>query len=102
MACRPISLRYLEFSSASAPCCCLWVCSRAPVALLLAAEMAIAIWKVHSSAGGLVVKAYEFPLVVAAACLALATTGAGGLSFDPYFLAMKASQKAPLLQKSRD
>jgi len=53
-----------------------------PVALLLAIEMGIAIWKVHSGHGYLAVKDYEFPLAVGAACFALATVGAGALSMD--------------------
>jgi putative oxidoreductase len=53
-----------------------------PMALLLAGEMAVAIWKVHSGDGALVVKEYEFPLVVAAACFALAAMGAGMFSAD--------------------
>lgn len=53
-----------------------------PMALLLAGEMAVAIWKVHSSLGPLVVKGYEFPLIVAAACFVLVTTGAGAASID--------------------
>ncbi len=57
-----------------------------PTALALSTEMVVAIWKVHSSLGGLVVKEYEFPLILAAACLALATTGAGTISFDHLLL----------------
>jgi putative oxidoreductase len=53
-----------------------------PVALLLAIEMGIAIWKVHSGHGYMAVKDYEFPLVVGAACFALATVGAGVISMD--------------------
>ncbi len=53
-----------------------------PVALLLAIEMGVAIWKVHSGYGYLVVREYEFPLVVGAACFALATVGAGAVSMD--------------------
>ncbi len=53
-----------------------------PAALLLAIEMSVAIWKVHSAHGMLAVKDYEFPLALAAACLALATIGAGVLSAD--------------------
>src|SRR5271154_972877 len=48
-----------------------------PAALVLAVEMAVAIWKVHSGHGIMVVKEYEFPMVVGAACFALATVGAG-------------------------
>jgi putative oxidoreductase len=51
-------------------------------ALLLAIEMAVAIWKVHSAGGYMAVHNYEFPLVLAAACLALATVGAGRASVD--------------------
>jgi putative oxidoreductase len=51
-------------------------------ALLLAMEMAIAIWKVHSSGGYMAVHNYEFPLVLAAACFAMATVGAGRVSVD--------------------
>jgi putative oxidoreductase len=51
-------------------------------ALLLAMEMAVAIWKVHSAAGYMAVHNYEFPLVLAAACFALATVGAGRASVD--------------------
>lgn len=53
-----------------------------PVALLLAIEMGIAIWKVHSGHGYMAVKDYEFPLAVGAACFALATVGAGMISMD--------------------
>ena len=51
-------------------------------ALFLVAEMGVAIWKVHFAKGYLAVHDYEFPLVLAAACLALASTGAGTLSLD--------------------
>jgi putative oxidoreductase len=51
-------------------------------ALLLAIEMAVTIWKVHSVGGYLAVHNYEFPLVLAAACFALATVGAGRISAD--------------------
>ena len=51
-------------------------------ALLLAMEMCVAIWKVHSGHGYLAVHDYEFPLTLAAACFALATVGAGLISLD--------------------
>jgi putative oxidoreductase len=51
-------------------------------ALLLAVEMGVAIWKVHSAGGYLAVHDYEFPLALATGCLALATVGAGLLSLD--------------------
>ena len=53
-----------------------------PAALLLAIEMGVAIWKVHSSGGIMAVHLYEFPLALAAACLALATVGPGSISVD--------------------
>jgi len=53
-----------------------------PAALLLAIEMGVAIVKVHSSRGIMALHEYEFPLALAAACLALATVGAGILSTD--------------------
>jgi putative oxidoreductase len=51
-------------------------------ALLLAIEMCVAIWKVHSAHGYLAVHDYEFPLTLATACFALATVGAGMISVD--------------------
>ena len=62
-------------------------------ALLLTVEMIVAIWKVHSIHGPLVVKEYEFPLVIAAACLALATVGAGSLSVDSLFLGDSSTKR---------
>jgi len=53
-----------------------------PAALLLAIEMGVAIWKVHSGGGILAVHLYEFPFALAAACLALATVGPGLMSVD--------------------
>jgi putative oxidoreductase len=51
-------------------------------ALLLAIEMSVAIWKVHSVHGYLAVNEYQFPLTLATACFALATIGAGMISVD--------------------
>jgi putative oxidoreductase len=53
-----------------------------PAALLVAIEMCVAIWKVHSVHGYFAVHEYEFPLVLAAACFVLATVGAGLISLD--------------------
>jgi len=50
--------------------------------LLLAIEMSVAIWKVHSARGIMHVSDYEFPLALAAACFVLATVGPGLLSLD--------------------
>ncbi len=51
-------------------------------ALLLAIEMGVAIWKVHSTGSYLAVHNYEFPLAMLAASFALATVGAGSFSLD--------------------
>jgi putative oxidoreductase len=51
-------------------------------ALLLAIEMAVAIWRVHSDGSYLAVHNYEFPMAVMTACFALATVGAGLISLD--------------------
>ncbi|HJZ63740.1 MAG TPA: DoxX family protein [Candidatus Acidoferrum sp.] len=72
-----------------------------PAALLLAIEMAVAIWKVHSSGGILAVHLYEFPLALGAACLALATVGAGGISVDEGLLGF-GSRKSRQAKKSRE
>jgi putative oxidoreductase len=57
-----------------------------PAALLLAAEMGIAIWKVKMVHGVFAVNEYQFELALAAACVALATLGAGSLSVDHVML----------------
>jgi putative oxidoreductase len=51
-------------------------------ALLLAIEMGVAIWKVHSAGSYLAVQNYEFPLAMLAGSFALATVGAGLVSLD--------------------
>jgi putative oxidoreductase len=52
-------------------------------ALLLAGEMAVAVLKVHLPQGAITdVKNYEFPMILAAACFALATIGPGLISAD--------------------
>jgi putative oxidoreductase len=55
-----------------------------PAALLIALEMCVAIWKVHSLHGIYAVRDYEFPLVLAGACFVLATVGAGLISIDHF------------------
>jgi putative oxidoreductase len=55
-----------------------------PAALLLAMEMSVAIWKVHSVHGIYAVRDYEFPLALAAACFLLASVGAGLISVDHF------------------
>lgn len=65
-------------------------------ALLLAIEMAVAIWKVHSSGGYLAVHNYEFPLVVMTACFVLAMVGAGMISLDhPLFESGSRGRSSP-------
>ena len=54
-----------------------------PAALILAIEMCVAIWKVHSRSY-LAVHEYEFPLALATANFVLATVGAGLLSIDHF------------------
>jgi len=50
--------------------------------LLLAGQMAIAIWTAHLGKGILAVNEYQFPLALALAAFVLATTGAGMISLD--------------------
>jgi putative oxidoreductase len=65
-------------------------------ALLLAIEMGVAIWKVHSVGGYLAVHNYEFPLALLAGSFALATVGAGLLSLDhPLFEGGRGSSRPP-------
>jgi len=58
--------------------------------LLLAGEMAVAIWKVHMGKGVLAVNEYEFPLALATAAFVLATVGAGAISLDRVIFKEKA------------
>jgi len=64
-------------------------------ALLLAIEMVVAIWKVHSAGGYLAVHDYEFPLALATGCLALSTVGAGLLSLDHPLFEGGGKSRAP-------
>jgi len=50
--------------------------------ILLAGEMAIAMWTAHLGKGVYAVGEYQFPLVLALATFVLATTGAGIISLD--------------------
>jgi putative oxidoreductase len=60
-----------------------------PIALLLAIEMGVAIWKVHLAKGYLAVDQYQFPLIVGSAALLLATSGAGIISLDELLIPPK-------------
>lgn len=64
-------------------------------AFMLALEMAAMIWKVYGGRGYLAVQEYEFPLVLATACFALATVGAGLISVDNLLLGGRSKSAAP-------
>jgi putative oxidoreductase len=68
-----------------------------PIALLLAAEMGVAIWKVHMAKGYLAVDEYQFELIVGAASLALATSGPGLISLDDILIPPK-KVRPPILK----
>ena len=73
-----------------------------PAALLLAAEMLIAIWKVKLVHGVFTVNEYQFELALAAACLALATVGAGNLSVDHVMLGESGRNKRRAAKRERE
>jgi putative oxidoreductase len=56
-----------------------------PVALLLAIEMGVAMWKVDMTHGIRAVPDYQFALALGASALALASFGAGSISLDHAF-----------------
>ena len=58
--------------------------------ILLAGQMAVAIWKVHMGKGVLAMQEYQFPLALAVAAFALATCGAGAISLDKLIFRDKA------------
>jgi putative oxidoreductase len=69
--------------------------------LLLAGEMAIAIWRVHLPQGPItMVKNYEFPLVLAMAAFTLATVGAGLISLDQAIFG--GGRRAPRRARDKD
>ena len=69
-------------------------------ALLLAIEMSVAIWKVHSAHGYLAVHDYEFPLTLATASFALATVGAGLISVDQFLFEGGGRSRGPRAPKN--
>jgi putative oxidoreductase len=70
-------------------------------ALLLAAEMVFLMWKVNAPHSYLAVNEYAYPLVLAAGCFALATTGAGLVSVDyPLFESGGGKARAPRSSKT--
>jgi len=70
-------------------------------AILLAGEMAVAIWRVHLPMGPITaVHNYEFPLALAVASFAMACFGAGIVSIDA--LIFRAGGKSPRKSKSKE
>ena len=69
--------------------------------LLLAIEMAVALWRVHSLfADPLAVQNYQFPLMMGVAALAVAAVGAGALSFDQVLFHESRGSGKPARAKS--
>ncbi|HUJ82468.1 MAG TPA: DoxX family protein [Candidatus Acidoferrales bacterium] len=69
--------------------------------MLLAIEMAVGIWKVgHLAADPMAVRNYETPLVLAVSAFALATLGAGVVSFDQAIF--RDGRSAPRKAKAKD
>ena len=64
-----------------------------PVALLLAIEMGVAMWKVDLVHGWRAVPEYQYPLALGAAALALASFGAGTISMDHAFFGGKPKSR---------
>ena len=64
-----------------------------PVALLLAIEMGVVIWKVKLAHSALAVNDYQLELALGTACFALATVGAGILSLDHLFFGESAKKR---------
>ena len=66
-----------------------------PVALLLAIEMGVVIWKVKSGHGVMAVNDYQLELALGAASTALATVGAGVLSLDHLIFGESGNKRRP-------
>src|ERR1700675_1526410 len=73
-----------------------------PAALLLAAEMLIAIWKVKMVRGVFAVNEYQFELALAAAGVAVAAVGAGSLSVDHVMLGESGGTKRRAVKRDRE
>ena len=73
-----------------------------PVALLLAVEMGIVIWKVKFTHGVMAVGDYQLELALGAACLALATLGAGAVSVDALLFGENGGKKRRPTKAGRD
>ncbi|HEY1423615.1 MAG TPA: DoxX family protein [Candidatus Acidoferrum sp.] len=70
-------------------------------ALLFAIEMTVAIVKVHSVHGIMALPEYQFPLALAAGCVALATVGAGTLSVDHFLFGEGAATRQRTVKPSK-
>jgi putative oxidoreductase len=69
--------------------------------LLLAAEMVVGLWGAHSIVSNpMAIRNYELPLVLAASTFALATVGAGLISFDQALF--REGRLSPQRSKSKD
>jgi len=69
--------------------------------LLLAVEMAVGLWRVHNIISNpMAVRNYELPLVLAVSAFALATVGAGLISFDQALF--REGRSSPRKTKLRD
>jgi putative oxidoreductase len=69
--------------------------------LLLAVEMGVGLWAAHHIvANPMAVPNYEFPLMLATSAFALATTGAGLISFDQVLF--REGRSSPRKLKSKD
>ena len=64
-----------------------------PAALLLAIEMAVAMWKVDMVHGVKAVPEYQFALALGASALALASFGAGPISMDHAFFGSRSKPR---------
>jgi len=65
-----------------------------PVALLLAIEMAVAMWRSDLAHGWAAVPDYQFALALGVAAFALATFGGGALSLDAAFFGGRGGGKS--------
>jgi putative oxidoreductase len=70
--------------------------------LLLAAEMAVALWRVHGLfSDPLAVQNYQFPLMMGVAALTLAAAGAGAISFDQVLFRESRGNSRPAKAKAK-
>jgi len=70
-------------------------------ALLLTVEMIVMLWKLNGGGSYLAIREYEFSLVLAVSCFALATVGAGLISVDELLLGERGSRTQPPRSSNR-